>query len=286
MRKYWKTVLTSIFLIACITLLNASATTIRILAIGNSFSRDAVEQYLYELGADEEIDFIIGNMYIGGCSLERHRNNANNNAAEYAYRKIVNGVKTSRANTTLEYAIGDEPWDYISFQQASPNSGLYATYFPYLTELLTYVKSKVTNTNVKYMLHQTWAYAQNSTHDGFNNYSRDQLTMYAAIIDAMHRVKENVPDISFIIPSGTAIQNGRTSAVGDNFCRDGYHLDYQIGRYTAACTWFEKITGINVVGNKAIPNGLSDFQVEVAQNAAHFAVLKPEEVTPMDVYIR
>ncbi|MDR0749918.1 MAG: DUF4886 domain-containing protein [Tannerellaceae bacterium] len=85
---------------------------------------------------------------------------------------------------------------------------------------------------------------------------------YAAIIDATHRVKENVPDISFIIPSGTAIQNGRTSAIRDNFCRDGYHLDYLIGGYTVACTWFEKITGINVAGNKA----------------AHFAVLKPEEI--------
>jgi hypothetical protein len=109
--------------------------------------------------------------------------------------------------------------------------------------------------------------------------------MYAAIIDATHRVKEDVPDISFIIPSGTAIQNGRTSAIGDNFCRDGFHLDYQIGRYTVACTWFEKITGINVVGNKTVPNGLSDFQVEVAQNVAHFAVLKTEEVTPMDEFI-
>ncbi|MDR1582805.1 MAG: DUF4886 domain-containing protein, partial [Prevotellaceae bacterium] len=112
MRKYWKIVLTSIFFTACITLLNAQA-TIRILAIGNSFSVDAVEQYLYELGTDEGIDLIIGNMHIGGCSLERHLNNANNNTADYAYRKIVNGVKTSLKNTTLEYAIADEPWDYI-----------------------------------------------------------------------------------------------------------------------------------------------------------------------------
>jgi hypothetical protein len=280
--RYRKTVLTSLFFIAFVSLLNAQATTIRILAIGNSFSEDAVEQYLYELGAAEEVNFIIGNMYIGGCSLERHWNNANNNTADYAYRKVVNGVKTSRENTALEYAITDEPWDYISFQQASPYSGQYSTYQPYLPELLTYVKGKVTNTNVKYVLHQTWAYAQNSTHDGFNNYDKDQLKMYAAIMYATHRAKEAVTDISFIIPSGTAVQNGRTSAIGDNFCRDGYHLDYQIGRYTAACTWFEKITGINVVGNTAAPSGLGNFQMEVAQNAAHLAVLKPEEITPMD----
>jgi hypothetical protein len=264
--------------------LHVEAETIRILAIGNSFSEDAVEQYLYELGASGGIDFIIGNMFIGGCTLETHRNNAGNDSAAYDYRKIVNGVKTSRAGTTLEYGIKDEPWDYISFQQASPYSGQYSTYFPYLPELLTYVKTKVSNPNVKYMLHQTWAYAQTSTHWAFDNYDRNQLTMYSAILGVMSRLKEDVPDISFIIPSGGAIQNGRTSAIGDNFCRDGHHLDLTCGRYTVACTWFEKITGISVVGNEAIPSEMNDFQVRIAQNAAHFAVLKPEEITAMEEF--
>ena len=44
---------------------------VRILAIGNSFSQDAVEQYLHELAEAEGISTIIGNMFIGGCSLER-----------------------------------------------------------------------------------------------------------------------------------------------------------------------------------------------------------------------
>lgn len=48
------------------------ADTLRVLAIGNSFSQDAVEQYLHELGKSEGYIMIIGNMYIGGCSLERH----------------------------------------------------------------------------------------------------------------------------------------------------------------------------------------------------------------------
>ena len=54
---------------------------LRILAIGNSFSQDAVEQYLYELFAASGKKVIIGNLYIGGCSLERHYNNINNDAA-------------------------------------------------------------------------------------------------------------------------------------------------------------------------------------------------------------
>ena len=49
---------------------------IRILAIGNSFSQDAVEQYLYELFDVAGIKVVIGNMYIPGCPLERHYNNS------------------------------------------------------------------------------------------------------------------------------------------------------------------------------------------------------------------
>ncbi|MBQ1952605.1 MAG: DUF4886 domain-containing protein, partial [Alistipes sp.] len=70
---------------------------VRILAVGNSFAQDAVEQNLHELAAAEGIQTIIGNMYIGGCSLERHLNNARENRADYAYRKIgLDGVKRTR----------------------------------------------------------------------------------------------------------------------------------------------------------------------------------------------
>ena len=37
--------------------------TIRLLTIGNSFSQDAVEQYLYELAKEAGIHMIIGNAY-------------------------------------------------------------------------------------------------------------------------------------------------------------------------------------------------------------------------------
>ena len=54
--------------------------TVRILAIGNSFSEDAVEEHLYNLAKEEGVPVIIGNMYIGGCPLERHVNNARKDA--------------------------------------------------------------------------------------------------------------------------------------------------------------------------------------------------------------
>lgn len=46
-----------------------------------------------------------------------------------------------------------------------------------------------------------------------------------------------------------AIQNARTSYMGDTFNRDGYHLEVNYVRYTAACTWYEAIRGKSVAGN-------------------------------------
>lgn len=279
--KTFKMKLLSLFFFLSI-FFTSYAETIKILAIGNSFSEDAIENYLYELGKADDVTLVIGNMYIGGCSLETHWNNANNNNAAYEYRKIVNGVKTNTASTKLETAIADENWDYITFQQVSQNSGMFSTYSPFLTNLLAYVKTKATNPNVKYAMHMTWAYQQNSTHSGFANYNRDQTTMYNAILDAVGRTA-TAENISIIIPSGTAIQNARTSFIGDNLCRDGYHLDYTIGRYTAACTWYEKITGNNVLNNTYAPSSLSGKSVEVARKAAHNAVLNPTNVTDVIV---
>lgn len=55
---------------ALCSLQSSFAKTIKVLAIGNSFSEDAIEQNLYELGKAAGDEFIIGNLYIGGCPLK------------------------------------------------------------------------------------------------------------------------------------------------------------------------------------------------------------------------
>ena len=271
----------------CILLLLAGGVyaqqkTVRILAIGNSFSQDAVEQYLHELAEAEGISTIIGNMFIGGCSLERHVKNARDNAPAYAYRKIgTDGKKREKGKMSLEAVLADEAWDYVSLQQASPFSGMYETYEASLPELIEYVKARLPK-KTKLMLHQTWAYASTSRHSGFKNYNCNQLTMYQAIADAVKKAAK-ANKIKIVIPSGTAIQNARTSFIGDHLNRDGYHLDVKIGRYTAACTWFERIFKHNVVGNPYAPEGLDEARKTVAQKAAHAAVKHPYKVTELSI---
>ena len=274
-----KKLLFSLFLI--VLSLSVNGKDIRILAIGNSFSEDGVEQYLYELALEGNDKLIIGNAYRGGQGLESHWTVVEAGKADFEYRKIVDGKKTNNRKT-LEECVVDEPWDYITFQQVSQDSGRPETYEPYLGNLLDYVKTHATNPDVKFGIHQTWAYAKDSGHGGFANYDRDQMKMYNAIVDAVNKAKEAHADISFIVPSGTAIQNGRTSFIGDNFNRDGYHLDYGIGRYTAACTWLEKITGQTPVDKKYMPSEVNEVTAMVAQYAAHAAVETPNAVTNLE----
>ena len=154
---------------------------IKVLAVGNSFSEDAVEQNLYELARAEGDSLVIGNAYIGGCSIDRHWGNAQTGKTEYAYRKIIGGIKHSQKNVSLSSIIKDEDWDIITVQQCSPLSGMRNSY-ENLNNLLNYIQQTATNSQVRFLFHMTWAYAQNSTHQAFSNYNKDQMTMYHSIL--------------------------------------------------------------------------------------------------------
>ncbi len=251
---------------------------IRILAIGNSFSDDAIEHYLYDLAKAGGYKVIIGNLYVPGAPLDLHVKNAKGDKGAYSYRKIgLNGDKKVTAKTSISAALADENWNYISFQQGSPKSGLFESYEESLPDLIRYVKERASNPQVKFILHQTWAYAQNSTHKAFPTYNSNQMVMYKAIVGTSKKVMATFP-IDILVPAGTAIQNARTK-LGDVLCRDGYHLDLNIGRYTAASTWYETIFMQNVKGISYKPAKVSEEEAKVGREAAHNAVVNPYQVT-------
>jgi len=253
---------------------------VKILAIGNSFTQDAIETNLYELAKAAGVEVVIGSVTKGGSALVTHWQNISQDKADYSYLKIVGETRTRTPEPQrISTVLAEEDWDYISIQQVSNNSGRYETYGD-LPDILSYLRQNATNPDVEFILHQTWAYQENSTHTGFPYYDSNQFTMYNAIIETTRRVAGE-QNMDVIVPAGTAIQNGRTSYLGDTFTRDGYHLDLSYGRFTVACAWFEKLFGIDVRNNSYVPNGLSESRVNVARAAAHFAVQNPYEITEL-----
>ena len=77
--------------------------------------------------------------------------------------------------------------------------------------------------------------------------------------------------ISRIIPVGMAVQKAR-GKMGDVLCRDGFHLNKAYGRYTAACTWCEFLTGRKVVGNAYHPKSVDAQTALICQKMAHQAM--------------
>lgn len=247
---------------------------IRVLAIGNSFSCDAVEEHLYELSKAAGNEITIGNAFIGGCTLATHYNCATTNKASYQYSKRrADGTKSIKSGVSLESILLDEDWDIITFQQQSGLSGIYDSWKCHLPLLLSYVKSIVSYPTT-FMIHQTWAYDESSTHGDFERYSHSQETMYRSIVRSVSSISR-LTGISRIIPSGTAIQNARTTPLKDSITRDGYHLSLNVGRYIAACTWFESLFHKCVVGNPYCPKGMDTKNKFYAQRAAHAAVSCP-----------
>ena len=251
--------------------------SVKLLAIANSFSDDCMEHVygiLHSLGVE---DIQLGNLFIGGCPLERHVKNLREDLPDYEFRTNDSGVWEN----TLEYKMGDgvawKEWDFIFTQQQSGRSGLAETYDD-VDEVLAYVKSKAKG-NPKYGWQMTWAYAQGSAHEEYGNYDHSQEKMYNAILNAVQT--KILPRGLTVIPSGTAIQNAR-QVIGDVLNRDGFHLTFGLGRYIAGLCVVKALVGLDIDGVTWAPDGVSEEERKMAIAVVNAACANPFSVTDIN----
>ena len=253
--------------------------SLKVLAIGNSFSTDCME-YLYQIakaGGVEEI--VLGNLYYGGCSLQQHLGFATADSPEYTYHKNTSGKWASTKSYKMSAAIADEDWDYITLQQTSKTCGLVGSYGETLTKLVDYVRSK--NSTATLVWNATWAYQQDSKHSSFPNYGKDQGKMYDMIIDCVEQCILTEERFDLVIPCMTSIQNARTSFMGDTLTRDGYHLNYNIGRYIAGLTWYAALTDApieSITYNPSVTQ-ITEDMMKAAKEAVTNAIKTPLAIT-------
>lgn len=225
---------------------------IKILAIGNSFSQDAT-YYLHQIAAADRVDMKVVNLYIGGCSLERHWNNIVQEAAEYLYEENGrSGVKY----VSVPEALAMESWDFVVTQQASHDSGILETYYPYIEYMADYIKEKAPQ--AEFLMQETWAYETDSLHSEFGRYNRNQQEMYEKVSAAYRSVAKRLG--IRLIPCGDAVQKLREKEPflygqgGMPVCRDGFHMNVIYGRYLLAAVWYKTLTGKSVGENAYVPH--------------------------------
>lgn len=233
---------------------------ISVLAIGNSFSQDATH-FLHQLAAWDHNEIKVVNLYIGGCSLERHWYNISTDAAEYLYE--LNGQSQERY-VSVSQALQEEKWDFIVTQQASHDSGWLDTYEPFLSSMAQYLREQCPEARL--LLQETWAYETDSTHNRFARYHNSQREMYERLSHAYRTAAERtgLP----LIPCGDIIQTLRGKEPfrygegGMSLCRDGFHMSCLYGRYTLAAAWYRALTGRSLKENGYVPEAVSGEEAQ------------------------
>lgn len=182
--------------------------TVRLLAIGNSFSQNATA-YLPQLVESQGNTLIFGHASVGGCSLERHWGFVQKNEADPKdpagrpyYMKGADGKQHSGAS--LKQLLQSQTWDIVTIQQHSWTSTDLRTYRPYAKQLTDYVRQHAPQ--AKIWVHETWAYRADDRL--MKKTGTTQEKMYRGLHDAYTTIATEVA-ADKIIPVGTAFQNAR-----------------------------------------------------------------------------
>ena len=249
---------------------------IRILGIGNSYMTEGTRELVGFLTAEglteTELDLEIA--YYPARTLEDWYEAIRDGGG---YEQLVQ-FKYNSANQewyrTAEHNVADirdtisgKSWDLIilqefpSFNSNAANASEYYSYATALQNTITLCKSLCPNASVEFGWHMIWSNDQYIT----NNYN-----VWQKIGDACMRTAK-LTDVSFIIPSGTALQNAYNTTPFRGYEHHFLLMD-QIGhpaagaaRYIISACWFESliapIFGRTLIGNGYVPSFTSDGTV-------------------------
>jgi len=295
--------------------LQAETESIKILGVGNSFTRNSTK-YLHDIyaAAPEQAD--IGAAIIGGCSLDRHVKHAKEHEADSEtgkhYSYLMNGEKV-KGGASLKEILLAEDWDFVTIQQVSTKSYKEETFYPYTKELVDYIRQYRPEAEI--VIHETWSHGVNSYRN--KEWGLDPNDMYAKLHANYAKIGEEYG--LRIVPVGTSFQNARATDTwgsepdgfdpknndltypedkdnlpdmsksltydyswrknkeGEWFVNsDGYHANRN-GEYLGGLVWYEFFSGGDAREITFKPEGMSDEQAASLRNIAHQTVQVEEQ---------
>lgn len=199
--------LTCLAALAVLSAAEPTGRTVRLLAIGNSFSNNATT-YLAQIAQAQGDTLVLGSASIGGCSLEKHWTLAELNEAKpddpegRQYYLAQPGGGSKRVG--LKEMLLSQPWDVVTIQQHSLLAIDLPTYRPYAAKLAAYVRRNAPQ--AKLWVHETWAYRADD--QLMKKKGMTQAQMYARLHDNYTVAAKEVA-ADGIIPTATAFQNAR-----------------------------------------------------------------------------
>ena len=250
----------------------------RVLAVGNSFAQDTftwlplVAKYLGEQ------DFRVARLFQGGCSINMHIQNLEQDLPIYTYATWNHKQWVKQKNFKGADALFDGPWDYVVIQHGTKDGSRYSKPESYenLPTLIAMIKKLAPD--AKIVFNMTWVGEANRPKSEMPEYADRLQDLYRDIAKLTCELVQPMTGINKVCPTGTAIENLRQIYPG-KLCRDGYHLSNDLGRFTAAAAFYHALTGKPIRKLKWQPAGVTASLRRKAIKAAEAAAKEPYRVS-------
>ena len=279
--------------------------TLRILFIGNSFTKDAVEHLPKMVSAADIPTLKMVHLYYGGRTIPEYADGYATKS-DYTCYKYNPGTSLwlSYTGYNIQQIVKSDTWDIVCLQEHTGNSCGWIwndTEKNAIQGLIADIRADQSGHTPKFVYIMSQAYFNmdkiGTAQRPYKNFTT-QDEMFDVIVAQARKVLDQT-DVEQIIPTGTVLQNLRTSSLNNDMdlTRDGYHMDYGLSRYAAACAVFESIISPSFGGKKLDGNSfrynvssttdgtyttpVTDDNQPVALQAARYALATPFAVTDM-----
>lgn len=263
------------------SVLKKNPSSLKILTFGHSYTVDSYE-YLDDLINETGIsDIVLARYYEGNCSLDSYlkyaksSQNVRGKSQNIQYFEYKGTGDYSLSYPSIIDALEKYDWDCIVFQTSITEAGFYEKVITPLTELIDYVKKICKAKHGKEPIigwHMFWAFGSQLPSLQTTYMGNQELNYWSHVNVSKQLMEKNI--VQLVIPTGTTVQTLRNSILNNSYCsnsiayeltRDGFHLDVGVGRYVAACTWFETFIkpsfGLSIKDLSFTPKGFNAVPV-------------------------
>ncbi len=253
----------------------------KILTVGNSFAVDTL-RHVPDIAAACGYPLVLGNLYVGGCSIRMHHTHAETDAPVYTYYTHPDAEWITTPETKMSDALHSDDWDCVTIWPGTKDGSRHTNPESYtlLPALAAYIRAN-TRPDMPLAYNLTWVGEADSTRPELAEIGGDQLLLLARISEITRTHVASLVPFCCIAPMGTAVQNARSHPAMPRLTRDGYHLSKDLGRYIAGLAFFGALTGVDITTVNWAPEGVDDAARAIAIEAARLALASPFAVTPM-----
>lgn len=282
----------------------------KVLLVGNSFTVDASEYLPYLLrdsGYKGKVS--ITRAYHGGYRISLW-NSQYSSITQCGRRDISNGQVHWRGDDRLDHSlasiVNSTDWDCILVGGYSDAIRLGEDSTQPMAQIVRKVRAAHPEKKIRIGYLMTHPSAKGYS-DLVKNWGNDQSAQYNALVREA-RAMQDVDGVDFVISTGTAIQNLRTTCLNSSatdplasdghvvdLSRDGHHVDYGIGRYTLSCVLYEallyNVTGVHFedipfrydwdMSTHYYSTPVTSENVAICQKAARAALKTPFSITDL-----